>query len=128
MKRIIYFGSLIGLVIGFVLLLEPTKGKADLTIVSDTLSTSRLSVAAKVLTIAGNLVTLNPAAATNFNSTSTANLKSGDVITINGVSQTISAIETTSANQFTTVAAAPSGSGGCPTANMRARSAMSAGR
>lgn len=112
MKRIIYFGSLIGLVIGFVLLLEPTKGKADLTIVSDTLSTSRLSVAGRVLTISGNLVTLNPAAAANFNSTSTANLKSGDAITINGVAQTISAINSTSANQFTTVAAAPSGSPG----------------
>lgn len=110
MKKLIYIGLVLCLPLLAIALLSPSKIRADLTFVTDTLSTSRLSVAARVLTISGNLVTIDPTAATNFNSTSSANLRAGDSITINGVSQVVSGVELANSNQFTTVNPAPAGS------------------
>lgn len=112
MKKIIYIGLVLCLPLFALMLLTPPKSRADLTFVTDTLSTSRLSVAARILSISGNLVSIDPTAATGFNSTSSANLRGQDAITINGVAHVVNAVEITNSNQFTTVAAAPAGAAG----------------
>jgi len=111
-EKYLYIVIAVAALVGTLIFFRPTKGYADLLVVSDTLSTSRLSVAARVLTINGNLVTIDPTTAAGFYSTSSANLKPQDSITINGGAQTVNNIENSTANQFTTTAAAPSGAVG----------------
>lgn len=83
------------------------------TFVGDTLSSSRLSFAGRVLSVAGNLVSINPTGISGFSSTSSANLRVGDSILINGVSHSVQSIQNTANNQFFT-ASVPSASAGNP--------------
>lgn len=112
MKRIIVGALTFTLLITIWSLLKPSNGDAAFTLVSDTLSTSRLSVAARVLSISGNLVTIDPTTAAGFYSTSSANLKGQDAILINGVAHVVNTIDKINANQFTTVSLTPAGTAG----------------
>jgi hypothetical protein len=83
---------------------------ANLTVTKDTLQTSRLSFAGRVVapTVAGSShVWLNTSSAAGFYSVSTAGLKVGDVLTIGTGSYTIASI--VDADEFTTTVVLASG-------------------
>lgn len=101
---------LISFFFSFSILRPQLSNSANLGVTKDTLQSSRLSFAGRVVapTVAGSTgVWINTSAAAGFYSVSTAGLKVGDVLTIGTGSYTIASI--IDADQFTTTTALASG-------------------
>lgn len=87
------------------LLFKPVSTQAAFSYVTDTLSSSRLSVAGKTTSVVGNTVTMATTATAGYYSTSSANLRVGDLVDVGtGTGITITGIASysaTGANVFT---------------------------
>lgn len=80
------------------MLFKPMPSQASFSYVTDTLSTSRLSVAGKTASVVGNTVTMATTASAGFYSTSSANLRVGDLVDVGtGTGITITGIASYSA-------------------------------